>query len=91
MRDAKIYHIHPFELTKVWHYKDYPRVEVGVMELNRLTSAEEQDRTIANMVGAMMEVPRAVQVRQIGHFMRADAADGEGVARGLGIEPGELG
>ena len=25
----------PFDLTKVWPYKDYPLIEVGVMELNR--------------------------------------------------------
>ncbi len=27
--------IHPFDLTKVWPHKDYPLIEVGVMELNR--------------------------------------------------------
>lgn len=26
---------HPFDLTKVWPHKDYPLIEVGVMELNR--------------------------------------------------------
>ena len=26
---------HPFDLTKVWSHKDYPLMEVGVMELNR--------------------------------------------------------
>jgi catalase len=25
----------PFDLTKVWFHKDYPMIEVGVMELNR--------------------------------------------------------
>ena len=25
----------PFDITKVWSYKEYPRIEVGVMELNR--------------------------------------------------------
>ena len=25
----------PFDLTKVWFHKDYPLIEVGVMELNR--------------------------------------------------------
>src|ERR1039457_4329993 len=33
--DAETYHIHPFDLTKVWPHKDYPLIEVGVMELNR--------------------------------------------------------
>lgn len=25
----------PFDLTKVWFHKDYPLIEVGVLELNR--------------------------------------------------------
>jgi catalase len=33
--DANTYHLHPFDLTKVWPHKDYPLIEVGVMELNR--------------------------------------------------------
>jgi catalase len=34
-KDAESYAIHPFDLTKVWPHKDYPRIEVGIMELNR--------------------------------------------------------
>jgi catalase len=34
-KDAATYHIHPFDLTKVWPHKDYPPIEVGTMELNR--------------------------------------------------------
>lgn len=26
---------HPFDLTKVWSHKDYPLIEVGLIELNR--------------------------------------------------------
>ena len=33
--DANTYHIHPFDLTKVWPHGDYPLIEVGEMELNR--------------------------------------------------------
>jgi len=33
--DANTYHIHPFDLTKVWPHADYPLIEVGQMELNR--------------------------------------------------------
>lgn len=33
--DAASYAINPFDLTKVWPHKDYPLIEVGVMELNR--------------------------------------------------------
>lgn len=32
---AKTSPIHPFDLTKVWPHKDYPLIEVDVMELNR--------------------------------------------------------
>jgi len=34
-KDADTYHVHPFDLTKVWPHKDYPLIDVGVMELNR--------------------------------------------------------
>src|SRR6266436_5474494 len=33
--EAETYHIHPFDLTKIWPHKDYPLIDVGVMELNR--------------------------------------------------------
>ena len=33
--DAKKYRFNPFDLTKVWLHKDYPLIEVGIMELNR--------------------------------------------------------
>ncbi|AEI78378.1 catalase KatA [Cupriavidus necator N-1] len=33
--DAAKYHINPFDLTKVWPHKDYPLIDVGVLELNR--------------------------------------------------------
>jgi len=34
-KDAATYHLNPFDLTKVWPKKDYPLIDVGVMELNR--------------------------------------------------------
>ncbi|MDH1469255.1 catalase KatB [Shewanella sp. GD03713] len=34
--DANTYHINPFDLTKVWPHGDYPLIEIGVLELNRL-------------------------------------------------------
>lgn len=33
--DAKTYRFNPFDLTKVWSHKDYPLIEVGIIELNR--------------------------------------------------------
>ncbi len=32
---AKNHHCNPFDLTKVWSKKDYPLIEVGMLELNR--------------------------------------------------------
>jgi catalase len=34
--EANTYAINPFDLTKVWPHSDYPLIEVGVLELNRL-------------------------------------------------------
>ena len=34
-KDAATCPINPFDLTKVWPHKDYPLIDVGVMELNR--------------------------------------------------------
>ena len=33
--DAEHYKVNPFDLTKIWSHKDYPLIDVGVMELNR--------------------------------------------------------
>ncbi len=33
--EARTYRFNPFDLTKVWSQKDYPLIEVGIMELNR--------------------------------------------------------
>lgn len=34
-KEAETYRINPFDLTKVWPHKDYPLIEVGILELNR--------------------------------------------------------
>lgn len=34
-QQAKEYHINPFDLTKVWYHKDFPLMDVGILELNR--------------------------------------------------------
>jgi len=34
-KDAATYRFHPFDLTKVWSHKDYPLIDVGVLELSR--------------------------------------------------------
>jgi catalase len=33
--DAEKYHVNPFDVTKVWPHRDYPMIDVGVLELNR--------------------------------------------------------
>ena len=35
LADAATYRFNPFDLTKVWSQKDYPRIKVGTMTLNR--------------------------------------------------------
>ena len=34
-KDAEKVPYHPFDLTKVWPHKDYPLIDVGILELNR--------------------------------------------------------
>ena len=34
-KDAANYRFNPFDLTKVWSHKDYPLIEVGILELNK--------------------------------------------------------
>ena len=59
--------------------------------LFRLMDVEQQTVLIDNIVGAMKPVSRDVQLRQLGYFYKADPAYGAGVAKGLGIEPSEVG
>jgi catalase len=54
-KDAATYHINPFDLTKVWPHKDYPLIEVGILELNRnpenyFAEVEQAAFTPANVV-----------------------------------------
>jgi catalase len=53
--------------------------------LFRLMDEAAQTRLITNIVGAMADVPREIQQRQVDHFTQADPAYGQGVAKGLGI------
>lgn len=59
-------------------------------DLFRLMTPAKRQELIDNIVGAMRDVPREIQLRQIAHFSRADKAYGEGVASGLGITPEAL-
>ena len=53
--------------------------------LFRLMNATQKAALIDNLIRALSPVPKVIQTRQIQHFMKADIAYGEGVARGLGI------
>ena len=53
--DAARYGINPFDITKVWPHKDYPLIDVGVIELNRnaanyFSDVEQAAFTPANVV-----------------------------------------
>jgi catalase len=57
-------------------------------DLFRLMNADQQSQLVGNLAAAMKDVPRFIQLRQLGHFHKADPAYGDGVASLLGIEPG---
>ncbi|CAB3749488.1 catalase [Paraburkholderia solisilvae] len=53
--DAANYRYNPFDITKVWPYKDYPLIDVGTIELNRnadnyFADVEQSAFTPANVV-----------------------------------------
>jgi catalase len=54
-------------------------------DLYRLMTPEQRRELVANIVGAMKEVPESIQRRQFGHFMKADPEYGHKVAEGLGL------
>jgi catalase len=55
-----------------------------------LMNADQKSQLIANLVGALKTVPRVIQVRQTGHFYKADPDYGSNVAMGLGIAIDEI-
>lgn len=36
LEQSKTHHFNPFDLTKVWSHKEYPLIDVGVLELNQI-------------------------------------------------------
>jgi catalase len=66
----------PFDLTKVWPHKDYPLIEVGVLELNRnpdnyFAEVEQAALTPANVVPGVGHSPDKMLQARI--FSYADA------------------
>jgi len=53
--------------------------------LFRLMSKAQQTQLFDNIAAAMQGVPEEIQLRQIGHFAKADQAYGRGVAERLGL------
>jgi len=54
--------------------------------LFRLMSPVQKKQLMDNIAAAMQGVPEMIQLRQIGHFAKADPAYGRGVAERLGLE-----
>jgi len=75
--DAESAPYNPFDLTKVWPHKDYPLIEVGVLELNRnpdnyFAEVEQSSFSPANMIPGISHSPD--KMLQFRIFSYADAA-----------------
>ncbi|WP_455184981.1 catalase [Azospirillum palustre] len=53
--------------------------------LFRLIGGQAQDRLMDNIAGSLRNAPLTIQQRQLTHFLAADPAYGEGVAKRLGL------
>ncbi|MHA6204047.1 catalase [Dyella soli] len=76
-QDAEKTPYNPFDLTKVWPHKDYPLIEVGVMELdknpdNYHAEVEQSSFSPANVVPGISHSPD--KMLQFRIFAYADAA-----------------
>ncbi|GAA4836900.1 MAG: catalase [Nesterenkonia sp.] len=74
--DAKTYRFNPFDLTKIWPQKDYPRIKVGTMTLNRnpenfFAQIEQAGFSPANMVPGTGNSPDKMLLGR--NFAYADA------------------
>lgn len=73
IEDAKTYRFDPFDVTKVWSKKDYPRIEVGRMTLNRnpenyFAEVEQAALSPANFVPGIEASPdKMLQGRLFGY------------------------
>jgi catalase len=75
--DADKHAYNPFDLTKVWPHKDYPLIEVGVLELNKnpdnyFAQVEQSSFSPANVVPGIGHSPD--KMLQFRIFSYADAA-----------------
>ena len=71
--EAAGYKVNPFDLTKIWSHKDYPLMEVGVMELNRMPTnyfaeVEQAAHSPVNIVPGMGYSPdKMLQARLLSY------------------------
>ncbi len=75
--DAEKTRYNPFDLTKIWPHKDYPLIEVGVLELDRnpdnyFAEVEQSSFSPANVVPGIGHSPD--KMLQFRIFSYADAA-----------------
>src|ERR1700756_2511690 len=75
-RDAGKHWYNPFDLTKVWPHKDYPLIDVGILELNRnpdnyFTDVEQAALSPANVVPGVGHSPDKMLLARV--FSYADA------------------
>jgi len=56
-----------------------------------LMTEEQKQRLVHNLVEHMKLARRELQLRQLGHFLRADPDYGRRVAEGLGVSVAEVG
>src|SRR5271169_4402695 len=75
-RDIDKHWYNPFDLTKVWPHKDYPLIEVGILELNRnpenyFAEVEQAALSPANIVPGVSHSPDKMLQARI--FAYADA------------------
>lgn len=74
--DAKTYRFNPFDLTKIWSKRDYPRIKVGTLTLNEnpqnfFAQIEQAAFSPANMVPGMGNSPDKMLLGR--NFAYADA------------------
>jgi catalase len=72
---------------------DYPRRDNDFEQAGLLYGVlkpDERARLVSNLAGHMKGIDRAVQVRQLGHFLQAHEEYGTRVDEALGIPIGEV-
>ncbi len=80
---------HPYEVSGIVARSEYTHINddfVQAGDLYRLLSEEEKARLVDNIVTHLGNAKREIQIRQTGHFYKADPDYGRRVAQGLGLE-----